>query len=133
MPSRKRNSYADYLKGILIFTVLAAHTGALTRLGGIPHETTLPALYVMGAWHMPLFMAVAGWFFRCSVERRSLGTLVWNKVQTLVIPTAFWWLVCAVTVWLLARCSLPTDSLSGGCPWFMPSVVSCIALGTLCH
>lgn len=82
---------------------------------------------------MPLFMAVAGWFFRYSVERRSLGSLTLSKLQTLFIPTAFWWLVCVLTVWLLACCSFPTDSLSCGCPWFLPSVIFCIILGTLCY
>lgn len=133
MSNTRRSAYADYLKGILMITVLAAHVGSLTRLGGAPHETILPNLYVMGAWHMPLFMAVAGWFFRYSVDRRSLGSLLGNKFQTLVIPTVFWWFMCDLSLWSLAYCGLPTDSLWAGCPWFLPSIIFCMLLGTLCR
>lgn len=100
---------------------------------GQSHEGVLSQLYLMWAWHMPLFMAVAGWFFRYSVDHRSLGSLLKNKFQTLVVPTFFWWFMCDFTWWCLANCGLPTDSLYVGCPWFIPSVIFCTILCILCR
>lgn len=133
MSDKRRSAYADYLKGILMFGVVAAHMGGLTRQGGMPHGTILPSLYAMMAWSMPLFMAVAGWFFRYSVDRRSLGSLLGNKFQTLVVPTVFWRLVFTLLLSLLAYFGRPASQWDAICQWFLPSIIFCILLGTLCR
>lgn len=129
----KRNSYADYLKGLLMLTVLAAHTWAALSQGlQIPHGC-IPLLYVMGPWHMPLFMAVTGWFFAYSVRKRSFEELAGNKCRTILMPLVLWTILYQLCLQILDATGAPTDTLSTGSLWFLYSLLLCSLLMALCY
>lgn len=129
----KRNSYADYLKGILMLTVLAAHTWAALSQGLQATPASIPLLYVMGPWHMPLFMAVAGWFFADSVRKRSFEELAGNKSRTILVPLVLWTILYQLCLQILDAAGAPTDTLSAGSLWFLYSLLLCSLLMALCY
>ena len=128
-----RSSYADYLKGILMLTVLAAHTWHALSQGLQPTPGSVPLLYVMEPWHMPLFMAVAGWFFAGSVQKRSFEELAGNKCRTILIPLVLWTILYQLCLQILDATGAPTDTLSTGSLWFLYSLLLCSLLMALCY
>lgn len=129
MEQKKRHSFFDFLKGILILTVLGAHIHASLQFGTNPPQAHL--WWVMGAWHMPLFMGIAGWFFWYSVGKRSFAKLIQNKVQTILIPAAVWCFLFKVVQFAVEGFSLSLFAISS--LWFLWSILLCILLSAFCY
>lgn len=97
---KQRNPVIDVIKGVAILLVLVGH--AIQFASGVEYQRA-GAFYdnvlfkVIYSFHMPLFMVLSGYLFYHTVSRKSLGTIVWSKVRTLVIPIFSF----AFIVWIL--------------------------------
>ena len=125
---KKRLPYADILKGLLMFSVLLSHTNVALQcccakpMGYLPSGT-------MGLWHMPLFMAIAGYFFYTSLRKATVTQIIRNKIVFILVPCIIWGTVARVFDagvfhgnWSLSAL-LPTNTL-----WFLWSLLLCMLL-----
>ncbi len=74
-----REEQADILKGIGIVFMVAGHTGLLVSLKVDGY---------VGAFYMPMFFFVAGYFMQ--IERYTLGNYFYRKLKQLLIPYVIW-------------------------------------------
>lgn len=86
----------------------------------------------MGAWHMPLFMGIAGWFFWYSISKRSLTELLLNKARTILLPLLFWCCLTTLLKWSTLHFRLSSFSFVFAL-WFLWSIAICILLCTFCY
>lgn len=86
--SRARSSYADLMKGLLMFSVVACHCAICMNWMSEPHLGFIP--YIMSAWDMPLFMAISGYFFFYSASKRTVRELLSNKLLCILLPCVIW-------------------------------------------
>lgn len=93
---------------------------------------SIHAWWVMGAWHMTLFMGIAGWFFWYSVRKRPVTELLLNKARTILPPLLFWCSVTSLLHWSTHHFRPSALSFSFAL-WFLWSISICILLCTLCY
>lgn len=86
-----REEQTDILKGIGIIMMIAGYTGLLSSLR--------IDVYV-GAFYMPMFFFVSGYFLQ--IEKYTVGNYLYRKVKQLLIPYVIWSFF-HLTLWLLAR------------------------------
>ena len=88
-----RNPEADALKAFLILAVVFVHLCAAIPLEQNASYIRTPLSVLISYYFMPLFMAIAGYFFRYTVDKAPLHSLVINKFTELIIPILrFIWL-----------------------------------------
>lgn len=85
-----RNPEADALKAFLIFTVILVHLYAAIPLEQGTSFIRFPLPVLITNYFMPLFIAIAGYFFRYTVDKAPLHTLVINKFTELIVPILLW-------------------------------------------
>lgn len=128
--SKARNTYVDFLKACLMISVIMGHTATAVSGGmsGVPEPwKTLPWLGRL--FDMPLFMAVAGYFFYSSCSRREFRDVVFSRVTTILFPCLAW-----LWIWQMLRFAyhpyglqwVPTGL------WFLWSLLGCsLVMGVL--
>ena len=78
--SRTRDPYWDIVRGIAILLVILGHSIFATRGARDPgHE-------FIYSFHMPLFMVVAGYYFRPALEKYDTWTLIRRRFIQLILP-----------------------------------------------
>lgn len=84
-----RDSFLDIIKGLLIILVLIGHTiqyanGSEYSGAGAFYQNPI-FKYIYG-FHMPLFMAISGYLFHYSINKKNSLEILLRKSQTLLIP-----------------------------------------------
>ena len=85
----KRDQYYDIIKGFAIWLVVLGH--CWQTFCSDWEDTILAKIIIM--FHMPLFMAVSGYFFLSSVSKYSLKDNIKKKFFRLYLPSFSWGLV----------------------------------------
>lgn len=126
----QRSQFVDIVKGILMMTVICGHTEITLCVGeNAPHVRDW---FSMGGWNMPAFMAIAGWFFWYSVQKRSFWGLIRNKCACIMLPAVFWEIVHRFIG--IAQNHFVVHSINW-VPgiWFFWSILLCILFSALCY
>ena len=93
---KTRDSGADALKAFLIYGVVLVHLIAAV----MPETYSSVALsFIRGAvshYFMPLFVAIAGYYFASTVRKSSPFVVVINKAAELLLPVCIWYGVYAL-------------------------------------
>lgn len=132
MAAPSRNTYVDILKGLLIFSVVINHSALALKAG--EHLSIGPYSFLpyFCPFDMPLFMAIAGYFFYFSCRKRTWQEILVNRFSMILIPCVVWnWLVQLTRVAMDHHCST-LGWLPGGI-WFLWSLLGCCALTVLLH
>lgn len=122
---RKRDVAIDCLKGFAIFLVLWGH--CIQYLSST-HYSEQPVYRIIYSFHMPLFMALVGYFASSLLNLNSFFKVFWKKFKQLIIP--------AITfIFLLHIAGLnPSRGIIPGLKymvinlWFLKSAFICILL-----
>jgi fucose 4-O-acetylase-like acetyltransferase len=100
MSTDSRSDILDIAKGIGIILVVYGHVArGLLKAGLVPDDyTELISLFDVWlyAFHMPLFMFFAGFFFAPSFQKRGFKLFVANKFDDLMYPYFVWSLLQGV-------------------------------------
>lgn len=126
----QRSQFIDIVKGILMISVVCGHTEVAMCAG--EHAPWLRSWFSMGGWNMPAFMAIAGWFFWFSVQKRSFGELVKNKCLCILLPAMFWEIVGKSISLVRNHFAWESLRLMPGL-WFLWSILLCILLAAVCY
>ncbi|MDU1889526.1 MAG: acyltransferase [Dysgonomonas sp.] len=88
---KQRNLYADFLKGILIISVAIGHSIQYLQYENnfllFWNNYLFKAIYT---FHMPLFMAVSGYFAYSSIANRTTSDFIKSRIKYLLIPLIAW-------------------------------------------
>ena len=84
-----RNDFIDYVKGVLIYLVTLGHVIQLLIYNsvGFYKDHLFKAIYI---FHMPLFMAVAGYLSFNSLQKVNSFRFIYNRSVNLVLPIISW-------------------------------------------
>lgn len=87
--NQPRNTFLDFLKGILILLVTYGHAIQFAgyRDEGFWQDPVYQAIYM---FHMPLFMAVSGYVAYSGIQRRGFGEVVGTRFRQLIVPIIAW-------------------------------------------
>ena len=97
-----RNDFIDIVKGVLITLVCVGHANqyAILHNREFWHDPLFKAIYM---FHMPLFMAVAGYIsFRGISTTPSLTKYVKRRSISYLLPIFTWAIICQVAVYTLS-------------------------------
>lgn len=91
--SHTRSIYFDVVKGLAISLMVLGHcidqaNGWEWVVSGASSHHWLWRL--IASFHMPLFMAVSGYFYSRSLEHNSIGTVIRQRALSLLIPSTLW-------------------------------------------
>lgn len=86
-----RNLQVDFVKGMLIWSVIWGHT--ITALSAGKFDSPVWIHTFFRTYDLPLFMILSGYFFRHSCETYPIKELLLNKIGMLLVPIVFWNLV----------------------------------------
>jgi fucose 4-O-acetylase-like acetyltransferase len=102
--SQKRLHWVDCCKGICIILVVYGHvTGGLVASNAVPAGSVYDRLRDwVYLFHMPAFFLLSGLFAPRSLGR-TLGTVLQNKIMTLVYPYILWTGIYLSTQFVMAR------------------------------
>lgn len=79
-----RNGRLDFLKGLMIWSVVMGHTiNALCHENNLLHTT-------LRTFDLPMFMYISGFLLKGSVERNGWKRLLMNKMTMLLVPALVW-------------------------------------------
>lgn len=87
--TKERDKYWDIIKGVAIILMVVGHSieyggGQLFRDSGAYYENRV--FQLLYAFHMPLFMLVAGYFYYGSEKRYQWKDLLIKKCRSLLLP-----------------------------------------------
>ena len=87
-----RSDWVDYAKGLGIILVVYAHVvrGLVSAGFDVPSVLSLVVDSIVYSFHMPLFFFLSGLFFIDSLNRRSLGGMLFSKIDTIIYPYIVW-------------------------------------------
>ncbi|NRP75980.1 hypothetical protein ILFOPFJJ_06904 [Ensifer psoraleae] len=109
--TKHRDQGFDFAKGVLIILVIIGHLLQYIIYRGTDDFWLSPYFKSIYMFHMPLFMAISGYFSSGAILRRSFTQGVSNRAMQLLLPMLFW---CALIWMLKAAVSFPATSLTGG-------------------
>ncbi|AMC94019.1 hypothetical protein AOC36_08475 [Erysipelothrix larvae] len=127
-----RNNYLDFLKGFAIIFVVLGHSIQLT--GGIEFANYLlffynPLFIIIYSFHMPLFMLISGYLFSFTSKKRNIGSIIKNRIRTLLVPITIWTLIWfTIDHYLNGKMLLSLNEVLEyftGTFWFLWSVLVC--------
>lgn len=101
----RRVQFLDFLKGVLIFLVVVGHVlqHGVYQWQGYWEDPLFKAIYL---FHMPLFMAVAGYLSQPGIERISARQAIQSRFMAYVLPVIVWsTLYCLAVTVLIDRLS----------------------------
>lgn len=90
IPSNSRNDFLDYLKGSLIFLVAWGHLIQFIGYQGQPGYYQNPLFKFIYSFHMPLFMAVSGYFSFRTIAQADWRECVWRRFRQVIVPAICW-------------------------------------------
>jgi fucose 4-O-acetylase-like acetyltransferase len=84
-----RVQFLDFLKGVLIFLVVTGHVlqHGVYQWQGHWEDPLFKAIYL---FHMPLFMAVAGYLSQPGIERISAWQAIQSRFRSYIVPLIVW-------------------------------------------
>lgn len=86
-----RVNWVDSAKGAMIFLVVVGHAWrGLAPSGIIPSDLYTAVDTRIYAFHMPVFFALAGWFFVASITKASVPTFLRSRLLRLLWPMVLW-------------------------------------------
>lgn len=91
-----RNLYLDSLKGVAILLVVIGHV--IQNIVQDWHNYPILKLIVM--FHMPLFMAISGYFFSLSVNKYHFPTYIKKIFIRLLLPSLCWGTISCIAITL---------------------------------
>ncbi len=94
--SSTRYIFPDQLRGILICFVVLGHVVGLYYKNNMDDYWSNPLIYIIYSFHMPLFIALSGFFSGVS-KKKSLKEYLNNRFQRLLYPILTIALICLVT------------------------------------
>lgn len=115
-----------------MLSVVFGHTATALKAG--EHLSCGPYSYIpyMRPFDMPLFMAIAGYFFYFSCCKRSWQEILVNRFSMVFVPCVAWcWLGQIVRFGMHHHCS--SLCLFPGGLWFLWSLLGCCAITALLH
>lgn len=122
---KQRDVVLDCLKGFAIFLVLWGH--CIQYLSST-HYSQQPMYRIIYSFHMPLFMALVGYFASSLLNINSLIRIFWKKFRQLLLPAiSFIALLCITDIY-------PTNGFIHGIKhividlWFLKSAFICTLL-----
>lgn len=87
--SRKRETWADFVKGAAILLVVLGHSGN-------------PVLHHYIFWfHMPIFFIISGYFFKPIKSTNELKPYIWKKAKHFLIPYFFFGIIISLVLFIL--------------------------------
>ncbi len=97
-----RIPFLDFLKGVLIFLVVSGHflQYGVYQGEGFWDDPFFKWLYM---FHMPLFMAVAGYLSQAGIDRVWPPRAIQSRFMTYVVPVIAWSTLYCLSVGLLGR------------------------------
>lgn len=88
--SKGRNEYLDFVKGLLIYLVVLGHTIQFIGFGQSDLFWDDRFWTIIYMFHMPLFIAISGYFSFYSIKKNKHSVYIKNRVLTLFIPLVIW-------------------------------------------
>ena len=129
---RGRNTYLDFVKFVLIYLVILGHTiqmfGHRSELS-VWFDTLFNTIY---SFHMPLFIAISGYFTYFSLNKRSAFAFIKNRILSILVPV-FSWAILIIVIQCIIDKNIPKDIEWF---WFLLSVFIfslMAAIFKLCH
>ena len=105
-----RSEGIDRLKGFAILLVIAGHCiqysnglSYFNREGFFDNR----AYQMIYGFHMPLFMTISGYLFSKTIASRSIASVLWTRVRSLLVPVMLWGMI----IYLLERKLLNHDKI----------------------
>ena len=86
-----RDSTVDFAKGMLMWCVVYGHS-VDALCGGMPHSPVWLHSFVR-TFDLPFFMVISGYFLKRSFERKSLRSVVLDRLTMLLAPIVVWTLL----------------------------------------
>lgn len=121
----QRIVYIDYLKAFAIFLVILGHTIQQTA----EHDPFFSRLFaIIYSFHMPLFMAISGYFMHRTLERGLPAYLLFRSRQLLLPVVSFASVVfaCRALGWFdVTEGQTFWGYLGGGDMWFLKTLFAC--------
>jgi fucose 4-O-acetylase-like acetyltransferase len=134
----QRNRYIDYSKGILICLVVIGHA-----IQYIIHQNVnfwsdrlFKFIYM---FHMPLFMALAGYVSYPSIKRLPLRALMRARIKSYVVPIFAWAFIYKTILLIIGKNTNPSSFFWGvikealGSFWFLWALLGSLALTSLAN
>lgn len=90
-----RNGRLDFLKGLMIWSVVMGHT-----INALCHENNLLHI-TLRTFDLPMFMYISGFLLKGSLGRYEWKQLLMNKMTMLLIPALVW---TGISMLLCDRC-----------------------------
>lgn len=84
-----RNLYLDSLKGVAILLVVIGHVIQTF----VSNWQEYPAFKLIYMFHMPLFIAISGYFFSLSVKKYTFITYIKRIASRLLLPSFCWGII----------------------------------------
>lgn len=96
--SQNRNIFIDQTKGILIILVVIGHFIQCIEYGCDPTSWSDNLMKVIYMFHMPLFIAISGYFTFHSIQKYSTTIFIKNRVKYLLVPMITWSLLFTIII-----------------------------------
>ena len=136
-----RIPFIDFLKGFLILLVVTGHAlqHGIHHGEGFWNDPFLKGIYI---FHMPLFMAVAGFLSQSGIDRVTPPRAIRGRFMTYIVPVIAWSALYCLVVRLLSRDFSPESlqTLPGyvfnqiiGDLWFLWALFLSIAATSICR
>jgi fucose 4-O-acetylase-like acetyltransferase len=83
----KRDLFLDKLKGVAMFLVVWGHCIQYSSDSDFFHN---PVFIIIYSFHMPVFMAISGYLYYLSTQKRNFKQLITIRFKQLIIPLLIW-------------------------------------------
>lgn len=130
-----RNTYVDFLKGILTFLVLWGHCIQYSSATGYDYFNDI-AFRIIYSFHMPLFMMLSGYVFYITLSKKGRKKVIKSCITKYLIPIALWsaiyWIVSKLLPAIIkGKLNFETVqdyyTIAGGMfLWFIWSLIACM-------
>lgn len=108
-----RNSYLDLVKTVLIYLVTLGHT---VQMIGYKNDQWAfwydPVFKFIYSFHMPLFIAISGYFTYISLYKRDTFSFIKNRASSILVPLLCWGIITFTIQ------SIVNQSFSKNIEWF---------------
>lgn len=91
-----RDLFIDKIKGAAIILVIWGHCIQYCANYDVYSNKLFQLIY---SFHMPFFMAVSGYLYYFSLNRKNLKELIVSRIKQLLIPLLIWSLVYLLAFW----------------------------------
>lgn len=90
----QRNITLDVIKGVLIWLVVFGHSIQFVQYPDSAGQFRDPIFTFIYMFHMPLFMALSGYFFNAAkAAQTGVGTFIAQRGRAIIVPAITWGLI----------------------------------------